>query len=53
MHPWIIFLVTSLEHFGIFLNASIKASITIFVSVLVTFTVLKMSNKFEIIKKFV
>ena len=53
MHPWIIFLVALLEHFGIVLNASIKASITVFVSILVTFTVLKMSNKFKIINKFV
>ena len=53
MHPWIIFLVALLEHFGIVLNASIKAGITIFVSILVTFTVLKMSNKFKIINKFV
>lgn len=53
MHPWIIFLVALLEHFGIVLNASIKASITVFVSIYLTFTVLKMSNKFKIINKFV
>ena len=46
------FLVVLLEHFGIVLNASIKAIITMFISVLVAFVVAKMTNIFKLLNKF-
>ena len=52
IHPWIIFLVVLLEHFGIVLNASIKAIITMFISVLVAFVVAKMINIFKLLNEF-
>ena len=52
IHPWIIFLVVLLEHFGIVLNASIKAIITMFISVLVAFVVAKMTNIFKVLNEF-
>lgn len=52
IHPWIIFLVVLLEHFGIVLNASIKAIITMFISVLVAFVVAKMTNIFKLLNIF-
>lgn len=52
IHPWVIFLVVLLEHFGIVLNASTKAIITMFISVLVAFAVAKMTNIFKLLNKF-
>ena len=52
-HPWIIFVVGSLEHFGIACNGWVKAIISMIMSISVAFLVVKMSSKFKIINKLV
>lgn len=52
-HPWIIFAVGSLEHFGIACNGWVKVVISMIMSICTAFLVVKMSNKFKIIRKFI
>lgn len=52
-HPWIIFVVGSLEHFGIACNGWVKVVISMIMSICTAFLVVKMSNEFKIIRKFI
>lgn len=52
-HPWIIFAVGSLEHFEIACNGWVKVVISMIMSICTAFLVVKMSNKFKIIRKFI
>lgn len=52
-HPWIIFAVGSLEHFGIACNGWVKVVISMIMSICTAFLVVKMSNEFKIIRKFI
>lgn len=49
-HPWIIFIVGLTDHFGILLNTGLKAVLTLILTIMVSWVVVKLDEKIKVFK---